>query len=96
MTAFPNSRLVKKQFGFFRKKKRKKQVLLDDWSTLKLPPLPSQNAQGSAFTPELKQKTFGLRRNRPAGSPCVSRVHYVIGALMAAGKKKKTLAGSEH
>lgn len=54
---------------------------------------PSQNAQSSAFTPELKQKTFGLRRNRPAGSPCVSRAHYVIGALMAAGKKKKHWRG---
>lgn len=46
---------------------------------------PSQIAQSYNF----KQKTLGLRRRRPAGSPCVSRVHYVIGALMAAGKNKK-------
>lgn len=96
MTAFPNSRLVKNQFGFFRKKEEKK-ALLDDWSTLKLPPPPSQNAPGSAFTPVVETKDIWPAQKPalrlPLCQPCALRHRRSNGCWK---ERKKTSAGSEH
>lgn len=56
----------------------------------------SASQKCSTFRAQLDKKSFGLRRNRPAGSPCVDRVHYVIGALMAAGKKTQQKPKKNH
>lgn len=80
-------------WGSLKKKTQKNKRLHLKNSTTKLNTLLITLSKMHHLQSPVEQKSFG-----PAGSPCVDHVHYVIGVLIAAGKKTKktTLAGSKH